>query len=324
VLTPVTERGEVLGLLELRLPREPDDATLSDIRRVGHVLSFVVIANRRHTDLFEWGQRTTLFSLPAEIQRRLLPAAFTCEAGAFVLSAWLEPAASVGGDSFDYSLARNVLNLSVTDAMGHGVASALSATLCLGSLRNTRRAGASLGDQAAEANQAMYRHATDTGGEGFVTGLVSRLDLPTSTLSLVNAGHVAPYLCRDGTVTRISLPVDLPFGLFPDADYHVTDVALEPGDRLLLVTDGMLERNAATLDLPAEILAAVALHPREATRHLTRRVVAVAGATLSDDATVLVLDWHGDHDRERRTAMGSERPHASRGTGAGGSRPHAG
>ncbi|SES36321.1 Serine phosphatase RsbU, regulator of sigma subunit [Pedococcus cremeus] len=307
VLTPVTERGEVLGLLELVLPCEPDADTLDEIRRVGHILSFVIIANRRHTDLFEWGQRTTRFSLPAEIQRRLLPTAFTCEAGAFSLSAWLEPAASVGGDSFDYSLARDTLHLSITDAMGHGVASALNATLCVGSLRNTRRAGDSLLEQATTTNRMMCQHATDTGAEGFATGLVGRLDLRTSTLSMVNAGHIAPYLCRAGTVTPVQLPADLPFGLFPDAEYHSTDLVLEPGDRLMLVTDGMLERNAAALDLPAEIGTTIGLHPREATRDLTRKVVAIAGAALSDDATVMVLDWYGGHGRERRTAMGSSR-----------------
>jgi serine phosphatase RsbU (regulator of sigma subunit) len=56
---------------------------------------------------------------------------------------------------FDYSLGRHLLHLSITDAMGHGVASALAATLCVGSLRNTRRQGASLLDQAAAANTAM-------------------------------------------------------------------------------------------------------------------------------------------------------------------------
>ena len=142
--SPGDPRGEVLGLLEMSLPGEPDLDTLSEIARTAHLLGFVVIANRRHTDLFEWGQRSTPFTLPAEIQRRLLPAAYTCEGGAFTLSAWLEPAANVGGDTFDYSLGRDVLHLSITDAMGHGVASALIATLCVGSLRNTRRQGASL------------------------------------------------------------------------------------------------------------------------------------------------------------------------------------
>ena len=58
VLAPVTERGETLGLLEMSLPTEPDEFVLADIVRTAHVLAFVVIANGRHTDLFEWGQRS--------------------------------------------------------------------------------------------------------------------------------------------------------------------------------------------------------------------------------------------------------------------------
>ncbi len=98
VLAPVTERGESLGLLELSLPDEPGPTVVSEIARTAHLLAFVVIANRRHTDLFEWGQRSTEYNLGAEIQRRLLPAANTCEAGSFTVSGWLEPAATIGGD----------------------------------------------------------------------------------------------------------------------------------------------------------------------------------------------------------------------------------
>ena len=307
VLAPVTERGEVLGLLQLSMSTAPDAAALAQISRVGHLLAFVVIANRRHTDLFEWGQRSTLFTLPAEIQRRLLPAAFTCEAGAFTLSAWLEPAASVGGDTFDYCLSRDVLHLSLTDAMGHGVASALTATLCVGSLRNTRRQGGALIGQAIGANLALFEHASASGSESFATGMLGRLDLPTGTLSMVNAGHVAPYLCREGDTAPVMLPVDLPFGMFADTGYTSTDIALQPGDRLVMVTDGMLERGAATLDLIAEITRTRSFHPRETTRHLTDMVLAISGAALADDATLLVLDWHGGHGRSRDTSSGAEK-----------------
>jgi len=305
VLAPVTERGEVLGLLELSLPGEPDAAAMAEIARIGHVLSFVVIANRRHTDLYEWGQRSTPFTLPAEIQRRLLPAAFTCEAGAFTLSAWLEPAASIGGDTFDYCLSRDALHLSVTDAMGHGVASALNATLCVGSLRNTRRRGGSLSEQATAANLALYEHASATGSEGFATGLLGRLNLRTATLALINAGHVFPYLCRADTVRKVALPVDLPLGMFAETVYHSTDLALEHGDRLVIVTDGMLERDATALNLIAEIARTRALHPREATRRLTDRVLETAGPDLADDATLLVLDWYGGHGTDRATVAGA-------------------
>jgi serine phosphatase RsbU (regulator of sigma subunit) len=63
--------------------------------------------------------------LSAEIQHRLLPGPQTCEAGSFTLAGWLEPASDIAGDTFDFSLARDVRHLSLTDAMGHGVAAAL-------------------------------------------------------------------------------------------------------------------------------------------------------------------------------------------------------
>jgi serine phosphatase RsbU (regulator of sigma subunit) len=307
VLAPVTERGEAIGLLEFLLTEEPDAGAVGDMAQLAHLLAFVVIANRRHTDLFEWGQRTRPLSLSAEIQHRLLPGPQTCEAGAFTLAGWLEPAAGIAGDTFDFSLARDVLHLSLTDAMGHGVGAALSATLCVGSLRNTRNEGASLLDQASLANLALAEHAAVRGLEDFVTGLVGRLDLRTGSMELVNAGHVSPYLARGSDVTVIELPVDLPFGPFADATYHGTDLELQPGDRLVLVTDGMLERNAAGLDLAHAVSDTRILHPREAVRALADLVLAVTDGVLADDATVLCVDWLGGRGRERSTLHGADR-----------------
>jgi serine phosphatase RsbU (regulator of sigma subunit) len=306
MLAPVTERGEALGLLELELPRHPAPGVVAEVRRTAHVLAYVVIASRRHTDLYEWGQRGTAFSLSAEIQRRLLPAAYTCEGGSFTLAAWLEPAETIGGDTFDYSLSRDQLHLSVTDAVGHGVASALTATLCVGGLRNSRRCGADLLEQASVTNAALLEHDCGFEGEGFATALLGRVDLRTGELTLVNAGHAAPYLSRDGQVTVVELPVDLPLGLFAASGYRSTTVPLLPGDRFVVVTDGMLERAAADLDLGANIRQTRDLHPREATRALADLVLAASGGDLADDAALLVLDWHGDHGTSRRTVAGAD------------------
>jgi serine phosphatase RsbU (regulator of sigma subunit) len=303
LLAPVSQRGEVVGLLELFLSSEPANDAVQVVQRAAHILAFVVIANRRHTDLFEWGQRTTRFELSAEIQRRLLPGAFTCEGGEFTLSAWLEPAATIGGDTFDYSVERDLLHLSVTDAMGHGVTSALTATLCVGSLRNSRRMGATLLEQAAAADAAVRAHAKGS----FVTGLLGRVDLRTGVLGFVNAGHVLPLLIRDAAITPVQLPADLPFALNADGRYRQTDLQLEPGDRLVIVTDGMLERRAAALPLTQLLEHTRPLHPREATRHLADSVLEVAGPHLADDATILVLDWHGQHMLERDSHAGADR-----------------
>jgi serine phosphatase RsbU (regulator of sigma subunit) len=311
VLAPMTERGEVIGLLELRVPAEPDADEVAEIARFAHLLAFVVIASRRHTDLYEWGQRSRRSTLSAEIQQRLLPGPRTCEAGAFTLSAWLEPAAEIAGDTFDYSLARDVLHLSMTDAMGHGVAAALTASLCVGGLRGARRDGASLLDQAVATNSALSAQAAGGAVDDFVTGLIGRLDLRSGELELVNAGHVAPYLMRGDTVSSMDLPADLPFGLFADTRYRSTVVPLEPGDRVVLVTDGMLERNAAGNDLVAAIRETRELHPREAARELADSVLRATGHDLLDDATVLLLDWHGGHDRKRNAEAGADPDRAS-------------
>ena len=321
VLAPVTERGEVIGLLEFLLPDEPGAGAIGDVARLAHLLAFVVIANRRHTDLYEWGQRTRPLSLSAEIQHRLLPGPQTCEAGAFTLAGWLEPAAGIAGDTFDFSLGRDLLHLSLTDAMGHGVGAALSATLCVGSLRNTRNEGAGLLEQVASANLALVEHAVGSGLEDFVTGLIGRLDLRTGSIELVNAGHVLPYLARGSDCSVVDLPVDLPLGLFADATYRETELLLLPGDRLVLVTDGMLERNAADLDLERVIADTRSLHPREAVRALADLVLDVSGEALADDATVLCVDWHGGHGRDRTTVHGADRrrPPPGRSPGASGS-----
>jgi serine phosphatase RsbU (regulator of sigma subunit) len=309
VRAPVTQRGEAIGLLEIMLSAAPDEATVRRVSRAAHTLAFVVIANRRHTDLFEWGERTTPFTLAAEIQRRLLPESFTCEADSFTLSAWLEPAASIGGDTFDYSLARDLLHLSITDAVGHGVDSALTATLCVSGLRNARRRGASLTDQAQAANQAILGNRP--AGSLFATGLLGRLHLASGLLDLVNAGHPVPLLIRGGIVRPMPVVVNRPFGVLAEAPYRGDQVQLVPGDRLVLLTDGMLERGAAALDLSARLPDLTRLHPREVVRVLGDLVLEVAGPALPDDACLLVLDWYGGHGETRSTAAGADPLRAS-------------
>lgn len=302
VLAPVTSRGEAVGILELVLPFHPQQNTVEDVELAAHQLAYLVIANRRYTDLYEWGQRTVPLSLAAEIQRRLLPATYTCEAGQFNLAGWLEPAGQVGGDTFDFSLDRNALHLSITDAMGHSVNSALLATVLVGSLRNTRRVSASLTDQAERAHAALVAHAAP--GE-FVTGQLVRVDLGRGTARVVNAGHPPPYRVRDGLAERVPLLSDVPFGAIEASSWAVQDLPLAPGDRLVFVSDGMVERAPGRLDLPEMLEDSWRLHPREAIQYLMRAVVEAAGGTLRDDAAALCLDWLGGPQRDRVTHAGA-------------------
>ncbi|HET7407303.1 MAG TPA: PP2C family protein-serine/threonine phosphatase [Mycobacteriales bacterium] len=305
---PVTDRGEALGVLELRLAAPPDEATAADAALAGHALAYVVIANSRYTDLYERAQRTLPLDLAAEIQRRLLPASFTCEAAQCTIAGFLEPAATAAGDTFDYSLSRGALHATLTDAMGHDLSAAQLASLVVASLRNSRRRGYEVVEQAHQANQDLLDH---TSSDQFVTGLLLRVDLASGQARLVNAGHPVPYLLRDGEVTQLPHSGDPPFGVIAAA-YLDYAFHLQAGDRLLLVTDGMLERNASRLDVPTELHATRDLHPRELVQHLTRRVTAAVGGPLHDDATVLCVDWHGGMDTQRHVGSGADPSRASR------------
>ena len=67
LILPVTDRGDAIGVLELILPRYPDAQVVADVAAAAHALSYVVVANRPHTDLFEWGQRTTIRCPPSHL-----------------------------------------------------------------------------------------------------------------------------------------------------------------------------------------------------------------------------------------------------------------
>lgn len=303
VVAPVSNRGEAIGVLEVHLPEPPGERSLSDIALAAHALAYIVVANRRFTDLFAWGQRTVSLSLAAEIQHRLLPGAFTCEASQCTVAGWLEPAGEIAGDTFDFALERDTLHLSMTDAMGHSVGAALLATVVVSALRNGRRAGLPLDEQAQSASAALGA----TFGDGdFVTGQLVRIDLQGGAATIVNAGHPPPLRVRDGQITAIDLLADEPFGVGFREGYRVQSLALEPGDRLLFLTDGVLERRAANLGLEALVTQSADMHPREAVQHIIRALLKFTGGRLEDDATIMCLDWHGGPPRLRKTDGGAD------------------
>jgi hypothetical protein len=287
VIAPVTNRGDCIGVLEMTL-HHVDDTVLGQIGEAAHALAYIIVTDRRFTDLYHVGGRTTETSLAAEIQHRLLPSSSCCEADEFTLAAGLVPADDIGGDTYDYSLDRDTLHLSITDAMGHDTDSALLATLLVGALRRARRGGCDALRQAHHAHEALLAH-----NRGLATGQLFCVDLGTGVVELVNAGHPWPLRVRDATVEEVRLAVNLPFGVASPVPYRLQELHLRPGDRLVLVTDGMQDRDAAAIDLSALVRDTRTLHPRETVRSLTAAVREACRGGLEDDATVMVLDWHG-------------------------------
>ncbi|MGW2620244.1 PP2C family protein-serine/threonine phosphatase [Streptomyces sp. NPDC001500] len=295
VITPVTNRGDCIGVLEVTL-QSVHDTVLRQVRDAAHTLAYIIVTDRRFTDLYHLNRRTTETSLAAEIQHQLLPSAPCCEADEFTLAAGLIPADDIGGDTYDYTLDRDTLHLSITDAMGHDTNSALLATLLVGALRRARRSGCDALKQAEHAHQALLSHS-----RGLATGQLLCVDLDTGLCNLVNAGHPWPLRLRDGAVEEVRLAVNLPFGVAAPTSFLLQELQLLPGDRLILLTDGMQERGAAAADLASVAHATRALHPREAVQSLTAAVIEACHGSLRDDATVVILDWHGNRRRPAGT-----------------------
>ena len=97
----------------------------------------------------------------------------------------------------------------------------------------------------------------------------------------------------------------------PDIGYWVQPLRMLPGDRLVFVTDGVLERNAASADILGLIAATGDLHPREVVQEIARAVVRAVDGKLRDDATALCLDWYGGGERDRQVNAGANQLGAS-------------
>lgn len=293
IYVPVSMRSERLGVLGVTLPAG-DLAVATVVEDVAQVLAYVLTGARRYTDEFEALRRRRELGLAAEIQWELLPV-LAYELPGFSIAGTLEPAYDIGGDTFDYAVSAQRLTTSITDAVGHGLRAAMLSSLTVATMRNVRRSGGSIVEQAIETNRHL---AEQFPGASFVTGLLLELEVATGEGIAINAGHPPPLLLRGGIVEPLEMPADMPLGLFADTRFRPHPVSLLPGDRLLLLTDGIEEAHRQGgpefgLDRIAEMLLAHAgTPPAEFVRLLTRAVSEHRSGELNDDATAVCLDWH--------------------------------
>ncbi|UYB38177.1 SpoIIE family protein phosphatase [Streptomyces sp. Je 1-4] len=294
---PVTVRGDRIGILTVRLPAgRSTSAVLDELRQVAGQLGHEILVAERDTDVYQRVRRVSRLTVAAEMQWQLLPAR-ACTAAQYAVGAQLEPAYAVHGDNFDWASDGDQLTLTVTNGMGQGVDASLLTHLAVSALRNARRAGVSLADQAALADQAVYSHYR---GRSHVSTLLLRVDLATGHMEIIDAGSPQMWRLRGKSVERIELDRQLPLGMFEESHYAAESFTVEPGDRLLFVSDGVYEAPSPQGRRYAEGALARALH---ATRLLPaamapgavlRDVAEYRAAETLDDAVVLCFDWFGN------------------------------
>ncbi|MER5582692.1 PP2C family protein-serine/threonine phosphatase [Streptomyces asoensis] len=294
---PLTVRGDRLGVLSVRLPEDATDpATVLRLTDFATALAHEVATAGRDTDLYLQARRTRRLTLAAEMQWQLLPGR-GCARQEYVIGAHLEPAYTIGGDNFDWSTSAEHLTLTVTDGMGQGIDASLLTSLAVGALRNARRAGISLSDQACLADQALF---AQYGGKMYASTLLLRFDLDSGTVHAVDAGSPQLYRQRGDTLEQIELEAQLPLGMFEETPYQEQTFHVEPGDRLIVVSSGVHGARAADGGSFGEralrqTLSATRLeHPHEAARAIVSGLMEHFGSReLATDAAVVCLDWIG-------------------------------
>ncbi|WP_243087535.1 PP2C family protein-serine/threonine phosphatase [Streptomyces sp. 891-h] len=294
---PVSVRGDRLGVLSVTLPHQ-DQAIglLPELEDLCEALGHAITVAERDTDLYERSRRATRLTVAAEMQWQLLPG-HSFRRREFALGAHLEPAYSISGDNFDWSVSAEHLTVTVTNGMGEGVEAALLTNLAVSAMRNARRAGLGLADQAALTDQAVYAHYR---GSAYVSMVLFRFELATGEVEIVEAGSPRAWLCRDSKAENLIFDAQLPLGMFEDTHYVTEHFRVQPGDRLLLATDGVYEPLSRAGEpfgdhaLARSLAGNRLLPPTQVPRAVFHDLASHRGAgPLEDDALVVCVDWYG-------------------------------
>lgn len=295
---PLSEGSERIGLLELTFDEHSTAPPPGDVADVVRMMVLLLVSGRRYTDVLLRARRVRPLSEAAEAQWDLLPP-LSYAGTNLAVSGIVEPAYSIGGDSFDYAVNPGQLDMAVIDATGHGLPAVLMASAAINTLRNARRERLTL-EQAYR--QTDRRVSEQFGHSYYVTGQIASLDTSNGRLSWLNAGHVLPLLVRnDSFVGELACRPSMPMGL----GGPVVEIAVEQlqsGDRVLFHTDGVIESRSPdrTLfgpDRLADFLVRATLDRvpvAETVRRLSASVVAHVGTGLRDDATLFLVEYRND------------------------------
>lgn len=284
---PLWLRGRVTGLLLcMGTPVSP----LADIAKQG--AAALELAGD-YTDYIEAARRRKQTTAAAEIQQNLFPPRIVRIQGA-QLAGGLLPTYEVGGDWFDFVDNRDGAWVAIADSAGTGPTAAGLGAAALGALRAARRSGHDLEQALLSVHETVRRLGNP---DFYVSAVIARWRAATRALTWVNCGHPPGYLAdAEGHLTELENPTHPALGVDGwEPSFTVTQRELHPGERVILVTDGITQRHTEGggrfgVDGLERAVAGVE-HPTAAATAMAilRAVSDCWREPLEDDGTVAVL-----------------------------------
>jgi len=289
------QRGHFLGILYLDSRRPAAFSKLDrQILDALAVEAASILDNARLVERERQRQRLEQeLSIAREIQQALLPRGFR-EFPHLSISAVNTPCHAVGGDYFDvFPMSDDRTAFVIADVAGKGIGAALLTTMLQGAL-----SGMTLGAEPASVFHHINTFLCDHAEVGrYATMFFGMLDRE-GHLDYLNAGHPSPLLLRRGTVSEIFTQGSFPVGLIPEASYAVVREMLEPGDTLVLFSDGVTEAADPEEKMfgVSRLSEAIAGHQDAPLDQLQKRVVDsvehfARGASQADDITLLLIRY---------------------------------
>jgi len=296
---PLTISDAVVGVLYVDFLYTQRTISEEDVRLVGQVarIAAVKLENTRlREDAIQKRLMDEELKTAYVIQRRLLPDKPPVAEG-YTFAGLNRPCRSVSGDYYDFvTRPDGRIYFVIADVSGKGVTAALLMAGLQASFRIFTKADPTPAALVAQLNATLKETLPQS---KFVTLFAGRLDTTTGAVEYANAGHNPPLWVKNDGVTDLAV-TDLILGMFPKAGYQNQALSLEPGDSLVLFTDGVSEAENLTeqeFGYPNISRAVGGLHSKDAATiagALEQAVMTFAGdCHFGDDVTLLIVSRNG-------------------------------
>ncbi len=295
MVAPIISNERVIGVFDLESDHlaEYDEDDLAVLSLLASHVAIIIEKVQLHEQMVEKKRIEAQLEIARQVQLELLPDRDPELAG-FDISAYVFPTEEVSGDYYDWvKIFDDQIGIVVADAVGKGIPAALLMSFLRASLRAGVQVGYAPHIAMSKVNNLLWDSVED---HQFITAIYGILDETNRTLVFSNAGHNPPLLMSaDGTYRYVEYG-DTPLGMFYDARYHQHFILFEPGQTMIIYTDGITEAaNDAGEEYGTDRLANIVhaglhLPAKKLIDHIRKDVADFTGRKfLDDDGTLFII-----------------------------------